>query len=238
MRTENIEYTCRDLHLVGELSLDESRPGPRPAVLVCHGGGGLNENVRRQARRLAELGYVAFALDYYGGGRELRADETDRFAELSADMAFVRSLGRAGLEVLLAQEATAPGQVAAIGYCFGGALALELARDGADLRAIVGFHSILATPRPADAANITGRVLVCLGTDDPYVPPEQRRAFEAEMHAAGVAWEMHLYGGVGHSFTDPSHDGLRPGIRYDRRSDERSWKAMIDLFEEVFPASR
>jgi dienelactone hydrolase len=92
----------------------------------------------------------------------------------------------------------------------------------------------LATSRPQDAANIVGRVLVCIGAEDPIVPPDQRLAFEEEMRAGGVDWQLHLYGGVGHSFTNPDADGSNPGMRYDQRSDERSWRAMLGLFDEVF----
>ncbi|MBL7488765.1 dienelactone hydrolase family protein [Frankia sp. AgB1.9] len=236
MRTVDVEYTYDDLLLIGELSVDDDRPGPRPAVLVCHEGDGMSEHSRNKARRLAELGYVAFALDYHGGGRKLAGDEAGKaFARLSADPDRVRALGQAGLDILLAHEQTDPARVAAIGFCFGGTMALELARGGADLKAVVGFHSGLSTSRPQDATNITGRILVCIGTEDPIIPPEQRLAFEQEMRDGGVDWRMNLYGGAAHSFTNPAADGSRmPAIKYDQRADERSWRAMTDLFDEVF----
>ncbi|CAO5236055.1 dienelactone hydrolase family protein [Frankia sp. AgKG'84/4] len=236
MHTADVEYTYEDLELIGELSVDDTRPGPRPAVLVCHEGDGLSDHSRNKARRLAELGYVAFALDYHGGGRKLAPEETGRrFGQLSGDPARVRALGQAGLDILLDHELTDPDRVAAIGFCFGGTLALELARGGADLKAVVGFHSGLSTSRPQDGANITGAILVCIGTEDPIVPPEQRRAFEQEMREGGVDWRMNLYGGAAHSFTNPAADGSQmAAIKYDRRADERSWRAMTDLFDEVF----
>jgi dienelactone hydrolase len=235
VHTADIEYTYEDLRLVGELAVDDSLPGPRPGVLVCHEGTGLADHARHKARQLAELGYVAFALDYYGGGRQLPpADVGARFAELAGDPLRTRAVGRAGLDVLLAHELADPARVAAVGFCFGGTLALELARGGADLKAVVGFHSGLSTARPKDAVNITGRILVCIGADDPLVPPEQRLEFEREMRDAGVDWRMNLYGGAAHSFTNPSADGTRPGIKYDQRADQRSWRAMTDLFDEVF----
>jgi dienelactone hydrolase len=145
-----------------------------------------------------------------------------------------RGIAQAGLDVLLANEFADASRAAAIGYCFGGTMALELARGGADLQAVVGFHSGLATTLPAEPGILTGTVLVCIGADDPIIPPTQRLAFEEEMRAAGVDWRMHLYGGAVHSFTSPGADGSNPAIRYDRRADELSWRAMTDLFTEVF----
>jgi dienelactone hydrolase len=125
--------------------------------------------------------------------------------------------------------------VAAIGFCFGGTMALELARSGADLAAVTGFHSGLATKKPEDARNIKGHVLVCLGADDPSIGADQRAAFEAEMKAGGVEYQLHLYGGVVHSFTNPEADAMRRPefARYDGRADTRSWASMLALFDEV-----
>ena len=235
MQTTDIEYSFDGIRLVGELSVDDSRRGKRPAVLVSHEGGGLTDHARNRARALAELGYVAFALDYFGDGRPVAADQAAaRFGELNGDRLRTRAIARAGLDVLLGSEHADAGQVAAIGYCFGGTLSLELARGGAPLQAVVGFHSGLATDRPATAGSITAPVLVCIGADDPFIPADQRLAFEEEMRAAGADWRLNLYGGAVHSFTNPEADGSNPALRYDRRADERSWRAMLDLFGEVF----
>lgn len=230
-----IEYSFQGLRLVGHLAVDESKPGKRPAVLIAHDAGGLSSHPKSTARRLAEQGYVAFALDYYGDGVPLPPDQIGaRFGELAGSAERTRGLAKAGLDVLLASEYADAGRAAAIGYCFGGTMALELARGGADLQAVVGFHSGLSTTKPAEAGDITATVLVCIGADDPIIPPEQRLGFEQEMRAAGVDWRMHLYGGAVHSFTNPGADGSNPAIRYDRRADELSWRAMSDLFIEVF----
>ena len=172
-------------------------------------------------------------------GRRPNQEAFARLGELMGDPLRIRAIGQAGLDVLLAQEQTDQGRVAAIGYCFGGTMALELARGGADLGAVVGFHSGLATTRPDDAKQIRGTILVCLGADDPLVPADQRRAFEEEMRAAGVDWRMNLYGGAVHSFTDEraGQSGIE-GLAYHRPTDERSWRAMLDLFEERFADSR
>jgi dienelactone hydrolase len=137
---------------------------------------------------------------------------------------------------LLAQEVTDADRVAAIGYCFGGTMSLELGRSGADIKAIVGFHpGLSASP---DSGNISGSVLMCIGTEDPFVPTEQRLVFEQEMKDAAVAdWNLEVYGGVGHSFTNPMADSAgMPGVAYHAASDRRSWASMLRLFDETINA--
>lgn len=232
MRIDDIEYSSEGRHLIGQLHVDDSTSERRPGVLVCHDLLGLRAHAKDIAARLAGLGFAAFALDYHGGGTVLPGDEVGaRFGELTTDVDQVRRLASAGLAQLRASEFVDGERVAAIGYCFGGTMALELARSGADIRAAVGFHSGLATPRPEDARNIRAKVLVCIGAGDPIVPPEQRAAFETEMTDGGVDWQLQLYGGVVHSFTNHDADGSNPGMKYDRRADEQSWAAMLDHFE-------
>jgi len=156
-----------------------------------------------------------------------------RLGALMGDPEEIRELAEAGLGVLLAQDEVDPARVAAIGYCFGGTMALELARSGADLAVAVGFHSGLGTQRPARAGQVKAGILVCIGADDPMVPAEQRLAFEEEMRAAEVDWRLNLYGGAVHSFTNP-RAGLSgfPGVAYHQPTDERSWRAMLDFFDE------
>ncbi len=237
METRDIEYEADGLQAIGYLALSDGTD-ERPGVLVCHEGPGLDDHAKETAARLAERGYVAFALDYNGDGKPLPRDQMmGRLGELMADPDRTRGLGAAGLDVLLAQDGADASRVAAIGFCFGGTLALELARGGADLKAVVGFHSGLATRRPEDARNVKGTILVCIGADDPLIPPEQRAAFEAEMTSGGVDWRMNLYGGAAHSFTNPrAADMGIPGVAYEPRADERSWRAMTDLFDETFGA--
>ena len=236
MGTEEIEYEVQGMRAVGTLALPDGQDA-RPGVLVCHEGPGIDANAKDRARRLAEeLGYVAFALDYIGDGQRLDdlQETVGRLGPLMADPLATRRLGQAGLDVLTAQERCDRSRLAAIGFCFGGTMALELARGGADLRAVVGFHSGLATARPEDSSQITAKVLVCIGAEDPLIPPEQRAAFEQEMRAGGVDWTMNLYGGAAHSFTNPEAGRLgMPGIEYDERTDRRSWAAMLELFQEV-----
>jgi len=234
MRIEDVEYTVGGSRMVGHLVIDEEPSGPRPGVLVCHEGPGLDEHAKDRAERLARLGYAAFALDYHGDGKPLVRDEVmGRLGALMGDPDKIQQLGRAGLAILLDQPEVDPARVAAIGYCFGGTMALELARGGADLAVVVGFHSGLGTQRPAQAGAVKAEILVCIGADDPMVPLEQRAAFEQEMRGAEVSWRMNIYGGTVHSFTNPNADlaGI-PGVAYEQLTDERSWRAMLDFFDE------
>jgi dienelactone hydrolase len=233
----DIAYEVDGTTMIGRLALPAG-DGIRPGVLIAHEGNGLDDFQKSRPDRFAELGYVAFALDYHGGGTPLesRVQINDRLTALYDDPDRTRIIAAAGLDVLLTQPRVDRSRVAAIGYCFGGTLVLELARTGAHLAAIVGFHPGLTTARPNDSANITGKVLVCVGAEDPIIPVEQRLAFETEMRAAGVDWRMNLYGGAQHSFTHPRAElAAAPGLAYHRLTDERSWRAMVDLLDEVFP---
>jgi len=234
--TRDITYEADGTTLIGRLALPDDN-GQRPGILIVHEGPGLDDHQRARASRFAEMGYVAFALDYHGGGQLIldRDEMSGRLAALSADPDRIRTLGTAGLNVLLGEPMVDVAKVAVLGYCFGGTVALELARTGADLKAVVGFHPGLGISRPADSRNIRGKVLMCIGNEDPLIPQEQRLAFQEEMSTAGVDWQMNLYGGAVHSFTHPWADrvGL-PYIKYDEQADKRSWKAMLDLLEEAF----
>jgi dienelactone hydrolase len=237
MKTQDIEYHADGARLVGYLAVDDAGAGKRPGIIVAHEGGGLTDHARNSARRLAEAGYVAFALDYYGDGRPL-ADLSlamPRISAWMADPAGIRARAHAALEVLTAQAETDADRLAGIGYCFGGTTVLEMARAGEPLKAVVGFHSGLGTARPAAKGAIKGKILVQIGVQDPVVPPDARLAFEKEMEDAGADWRMILYGGAGHSFTNPEVAALgRPGFEYHEPTDRRSWRAMLDLFDEAF----
>jgi dienelactone hydrolase len=237
MKTTDIEYHADGQRLVGRLALDDARSGKRPGVIVAHEGGGLGDHAKNIARRLAEKGYVAFALDYYGDGQPLAdlGQAMTRIGAWMADPTGIRARAHAALEVLTAQPETDATRLAAIGYCFGGTTVLEMARAGEPLKAVVGFHSGLGTAMPAQPGATSATVLVQIGADDPIIPPQQRAAFEAEMKAAEIDWRMILYGGAGHSFTNPEVNRLgRAGFAYHAPSDRRSWQTMLDLFEEVF----
>jgi dienelactone hydrolase len=226
----DVEYQACGLDFIGHYAVDDALSGRRPGILVFPEATGLDDHAKNVATRLAKLGYAALAADYYGGGARLHADQVmPRFSALSADAEAMRTIGKTAHRVLSEQRQTDGGRIAALGYCFGGTMSLELARAGADLRAAVGLHSGLTTTRPEDAKNIRSKVLVCIGADDPFVPHDQRRAFEDEMRLGGVDWTMHLYGGVVHSFTNVDADGSDPALKYDETADRESWDATVKL---------
>jgi dienelactone hydrolase len=237
MRSETLKYSSDGLTMSSELFY-EPGAGRKPGVLVFPEVFGLGEHALSRARRLAELGYVALACDLHGDRKMLGGMEQAMafVGAMREDLPRLRKRAQEALAALTARAEVDSGRLAAIGYCFGGTMALELARSGAPLAATVGFHSGLATKAPQDARNIKGKVLVCIGADDPGVPAEQRSAFEQEMRAAKVNWQLTVFGGVVHSFTNPGADKLgRPEFaRYDAQADQRSWQQMCELFTEVF----
>ena len=231
-----VEYVADGLVLIGRLALPDG-DGPFPGVLIAHEGPGLDDVQIARADQMAERGYVGFALDYHGSLAPFadRDAMRARLAELTVEPDRTRALATAALDVLLAEPTVDASRLAAIGYCYGGTVALELARTGADLKAVVGFHPGLVNTRPDDSAAITGRVLMMIGADDPIIPLDHRITFEDEIRAAGVDYQLHVYGGVQHSFTHPWADlaGI-PGVAYDATADARSTQAMLNLFAEVF----
>ena len=237
MHTQDLDYTAGDQRYVAYLAVDRGRAGRRPGVLVIPEGPGLGELNRERARELARMGHVALAIDYHGDGRTYddMQEMTARLAVLRGDPAIIRAITRAALALLVAQPEVDPARVAAIGFCYGGTAALELARSGAEVACTVGFHSGLATKRPEDARHIRGKVLICNGADDPLVPPEERAAFEAEMRAGQVDWRLYVFGNTVHGFANPDA-GRRgnPALAYHRPTAERAWRAMRDVFDETF----
>jgi dienelactone hydrolase len=236
MQTRDVDYRCEEANLRGYLAY-ENAAGPRPGVLVFHEGLGLNEFAMERARRLAELGYVALAADMFGErrqGKNLQEIAT-LVGGLRAEPEKLRARGRAGLATLATLPQVDAGRCAAIGFCFGGSVVLELARAGADLKAVVSFHGVLATKLPAQSGQVKASVLVCTGAEDPLAPPDQVAAFEDEMRAAAVAdWQVISYGNTLHGFTNPAADGsMMRTAMYNEQADRRSWASMQSLFDEV-----
>lgn len=236
MQTQDIDYRA-DTAMRGYLAFDEAETGRRPGVLVFHEGLGLGEFAMARARMLAGLGYVALAADMFGDRRQARnlTEVAKLVGDLRAKPETLRGRGHAALAALAALPDVDTGRMAAIGFCFGGSVVLELARAGADLRAAVSFHGVLTTRMPAVPGGVKASILVLTGADDPLAPPEQVAAFEAEMRGAQVPdWQLVSYGSTLHGFTNPAVDGsmLRSAL-YSAQADRRSWASMRGLFEEV-----
>jgi dienelactone hydrolase len=245
IKVERIEYTQGDAKLEGVLAYDDAKPGEkRPGVLICHEWWGNNEYTESRAKQLAQLGYVAFALDMYGKGKATTDPKqaSEWMTKLMSDPKNMRDRAAAGLAQLAENSHTDASNLAVIGYCMGGTVALELARSGAknteNLKAVVPFHaSTLKTTNPNDNNNIKGAVLVCHGQDDTFVKPEQITGFHDQMTLAGIDYEFISFAHAVHAFTNPASDKAGvPGVKYNEKADKRSWAAMRNLLHEVFHA--
>ncbi len=237
MMTEIITYNHGEVELEGFMAWDDSDSGKRPGILVIHEWTGLNDYSKMRCQQLAEMGYVAFAVDMYGKGvRPQSSNEASKQAGIyRGNRNLMRQRVAAGLDVLVNNELCDRYRVAAIGYCFGGGTALELARSGAEIAGVVSFHGNLDTPDPEIAENIRCKILVCHGAIDPHVPDDQVAAFFEEMSTAGVDFQFIAYSGAVHAFTnagagnDPSK-----GAAYSESADKRSWQHMKIFFAELF----
>lgn len=238
--TKEVSYSADGLNLKGYLAYDDAQKKKRPGVLVVHEWWGQNEYIRKRARMLAELGYVALALDMYGDGKQAaHPEDASKFSSAvmkNLDVAEQRFI--AGLELLQQQPQTDKDQVAAIGYCFGGGVVLAMARRGVDLDGVASFHGSLGAGAPAAAGKVKAKVLVLNGADDPFVKPEQITAFKEEMTAAGVDYEFVNYPGAKHSFTNPgaTENGkkFQLPLEYNAEVDQQSWQKLQSFFQEIF----
>lgn len=235
VQVKTVDYKQGDTTLEGWLVYDDAKQGKRPGVVVFPAFYGPTAEEKEDATRLAKLGYVAFVADVYGKGVR-PADQKAAGAEMGKymkDRALLRQRAVAAFDQLKNNPMVDPAHIAAIGYCFGGAGALDLARSGAPLKITVSFHGVLTSPTPQDDANIKGRVLALHGADDPIVNMQQQDAFKKEMTDAHVNWELVLYGGAVHAFTEHSA-GNDPskGAAYNANADKLSWEAMSQAFKD------
>ncbi|QZH74843.1 MAG: dienelactone hydrolase family protein [Erythrobacter sp.] len=227
---EQIAYADDDTALTGLLA----RPSgtPRAAVLVFPTIMNPTPAVEVKAKALAEAGYLALVADFYGK-TPASFDEARMFAsEIREPVEIYRQRLRAALRALATLDAAQGLPIFIIGYCMGGQAALELAREGAPVAAVVSFHGLLDTQMPAEPGAITARVLVCHGDADPMVPRPQVLKFWEEMDRAGAYWHFHSYAGVRHGFTNPAPTA-NPATAYDASADRQSWAAMHALFDEI-----
>ncbi len=243
IKGEEVTYRAGDTTLKGYIAWDANRTQPRPGVIVVHEWWGHGEYVRRRARMLAEEGYTALAVDMYGDGKEAaHPEDAKKFMMESisnADVAKARFL--AAYELLKNHSTTDPSKIAAIGYCFGGAVVLEMARSGADLDGVASFHGNLSTESPAAQGVVKAKILVLHGADDPLVPKEQIDAFKKEMNAAGADYVFIEYPGAVHAFSNPAATEtgkkFEMPLAYNEEADKKSWAELQEFLRSLFSES-
>jgi dienelactone hydrolase len=236
LEKEEIDYYDGETRCKGFVAHDKSIPTKKPCVLVAHDWGGRSRLMCEKAENLASLGYVGFAVDVYGGC-QLGRDKVENkalmtpFVENRADVA---SRMLAAFKKVCDMPVVDEQNIAAIGYCFGGLCALDLARTGANLKGAVSFHGNLLAAKEAIIEPISAKLLILHGFEDRLVPPQQLTEFTTEMNQRNVDWQIHVYGHAYHSFTNPSANDEELGLHYDQLADKRSWGAMRDFLKEIF----
>jgi len=240
VKEKDIEYKAGDVTLKGLLAYDDSVQGKRPAVLVVHEWWGHDEHARNSARKLAQAGYVGFALDMYGEGKQAHhpTDAGKMAGEVSANLPVMQARFDAAKQFLTSQANVDPKRIGAIGYCFGGSVVLTMARVGDEnLKGVVSFHGGLGTKNPAQPGVMKAKALVLTGADDPFVPKEQVDAFEKEMKAAGADYKLISYPGAKHGFTNPAatENGKKFNLPLEYNADvaKKSWDEMLAFFKKV-----
>lgn len=240
IQATEVSYKVGDTILKGYLAYDDEIKGKRPAVLVVHEWWGHNEHARKSARKLAELGYTALAVDMYGDGKQANhPKDAGKFAgEATKNMNVAKARFLAAIDLLKKQTTVDPSKLAAIGYCFGGGVVLEMARMGVELDGVVSFHGSLATKNPAKKGSVKAKVLVLHGADDEFVTNEHVSQFKQEMKMAGVEYKLVSYPDTKHSFTNPDADmyakKFNIPVQYNAESDRKSWAEMKKFFNEIF----
>lgn len=235
-----VTYTSQGATLKGYLVYDEQVKGKRPGVLVVHEWWGLNDYARKRAEMLAGLGYTALAVDMYGDGKTVaHPEDAGKFSsDLMKRFDVAKERFLAAMEFLKQQPTVDSARLAAIGYCFGGGIVLNMARQGVDLKGVASFHGSLTAVRPAQAGIVKAKVLVLHGADDPLVKPEQIEAFKREMADAKVDYRFVSYPGAVHSFTSPEADALGKRfnlpLAYNEEADKKSWMELRAFLAKIF----
>jgi dienelactone hydrolase len=234
------EYSAQGVVMKGYLAYDENIKGKRLGVLVVHEWWGLNDYARKRARMLAELGYTALAVDMYGEGKQaMHPDDAKKFSsELMKNFDDAKARFMAAMEFLKQQPSVDPTRIAAIGYCMGGGVVLNMARQGLDLKGVASFHGSLNAVKPAQPGSVKAKVLVLHGADDKFIPPEQIEAFKEEMKSVGADFQFISYPGAVHSFTNPEADKLgkkyNMPIAYNAQADKKSWDELKKFLNMIF----
>ncbi|TCS71733.1 dienelactone hydrolase [Sulfuritortus calidifontis] len=240
IRSHEVTYSQNGTTLKGYIAYDDKIKGKRPGVLVVHEWWGHNDYARKRARMLAEMGYLALAVDMYGDGKTANhPDDAKKFMmAVTGNMDTLKARFDAGLKYLRGSRIVEPDNIAALGYCFGGAVVLNMARAGTDLKGVVSYHGSLGTATPAEPGKVKARVAVFTGADDPMIPADQVAAFKAEMDKAGVNYKVTVYPGAKHSFTNPDADKygqqFNMPLAYDAAADKDSWAQTDAFLKEVF----
>lgn len=238
LTTRPVAYRDGDQELEGYLAVDDAWQESRPVVLVAHAIRGRTAFECGKAEALAALGYAGFALDVYGRGRVVTDNAAGRpwMQALLDDRALLQRRLQLGLEAATAQAEVDASRVAAIGFCFGGLAALDLARCDDRVAGVASFHGLLTPPANLEPRAIRARVLVLHGWDDPLAPPESVLQLAAELTTAGADWQLHAFGRVQHAFTNPAAASPEQGLVFDAAADRRSWRLLQDFLAELFPA--
>jgi len=237
IQTKSIEYKVGDTVLEGTLAWDDAQTGKRPGVIVIHEWWGNVDYPRKRAQQLAQLGYVAFAADTYGKGKTTNdPKQAGAWAkEVSGNPALLAERFSAAMEVLKSDPNVDPTRIAAIGYCYGGSVVLEMARAGTELRGVVCFHGGLVPQHPEKSRAIKAKVLVCNGADDEWVTVQEIEGLKQEMAAARADCRVINYPGAEHAFTNPAADSHKlDNVKYNADADKKSWEDMKAFLAEVF----
>ena len=218
------------------MAWDDSSRDTRPAVLISHAWAGRGELEEHRAEQLAELGYVGFALDMYGKDKRGASKEENAalMQPLIDDRTVLQRRMNLALDVCRKQKEVDANRVAAMGFCFGGLCALDLARTGAEVAGVASFHGLFSPPGNTDGNQISAKVLVLHGWDDPMAKPDQVLALAEELSAMGADWQIHAYGDTVHAFTNPAADDPDFGTVYDADADRRSWQSLQLFLAEIF----
>jgi dienelactone hydrolase len=237
---KEVSYNANGTTLKGYIAYDDAVKGKRPGVLVIHEWWGHNEYARKRARMLAEHGYTALAVDMYGDGKQAHhPDDAQKFSsEVSKNAVLAKARFDAAYSLISNESTVDANNIGAIGYCFGGTVALNMARIGEPLKVVVSFHGGLGTDTPAEAGKVKARIASFTGEDDPFIPATQVAAFRQEMDKAGVSYKVVTYPGAKHAFTNPEADKFgqkfKLPLAYNAEADKASWTEGLAFLADTF----